>query len=300
MNLLTEIFKFFNSAPGDERWQYASDFAEYFGDVLSSGLLHKDNVPSLQVTIIPNSLKTKVDRGQALIKGYSYRNTEPIEMTHDITEVGLNRIDRIVLRLDLRNANRYIRVFVKKGEEAVKPVPPSLQRDNYIYELSLAQIQIISNSTSINPTTLKDERMDEELCGLVSSLISVPTSVFQQQWDYWFSAQKGQYVQEMLNWMNEQQTTFSNWMVNEQTVFSDWMLNEQNIFNKWFSTIQGSLEGDIAANLTSRLTIVEEKITAHQEDEMPHKYTDSTTGKTYKWGMGSENGVSYLIREEII
>ena len=267
---MAEIFKFFNSAPGDERWQYASDFADYFGDVLSSGLLHKDNVPSLQVTIIPNSLKTKVDRGQALIKGYSYRNTEPIELTHDITEVGLNRIDRIVLRLDLRNANRYIRVFVKKGEEAVKPVPPPLQRDNYIHEISLAQIQIISNSTSINPTTLIDERMDEELCGLVSSLISVPTSVFQQQWDYWFSAQKGQYVQEMLNWMNEQQTTFSNWMVNEQTVFSDWMLNEQNIFNKWFSTIQGSLEGDIAANLTSRTTIVEEKVTAHQADGTKH------------------------------
>lgn len=259
---MAEIFKFFNSAPGDERWHYASDFADYFGDVLSSGLIHKDNVPGMQVTVVANSLKTKVATGQGLIKGYSYQNTTALELTHDITEVGLNRIDRIVLRLDLRNANRYIKLFVKKGTEAVTPVAPALQRDNYIYELSLAQVKITSNSTIISPLSLVDERLKEDLCGVVYSLISVPTSVFQQQWDYWFSAQKGIYVEEMLSWLNEQKAAFKTWKDNEVALFANWKTTQQNSFNSWqntqksefdtwITTLEDVLDENVAATLVN-------------------------------------------------
>ena len=260
---MAEIFKFFNSAPGDERWHYASDFADYFGDVLSSGLIHKDNVPGMQVTVVANSLKTKVAVGQGLIKGYSYQNTTELELTHDITEIGLNRIDRIVLRLDLRNANRYIKLFVKKGTEAVEPVAPELQRDNYIYELSLAQVKVTSNSTIISPLSLLDERLKEDLCGVVSSLISVPTSVFQQQWDYWFNAQKGIYVEEMLSWLNEQKKTFEAWRTTQQSDFSIWKSEQQQDFNNWFNSVKGQLEGDIATNLAN-------EISNHAEDKTRH------------------------------
>lgn len=46
---MAEISKFFNSAPGDPRTYQASDFADYFGSVLSTGLLHTDNTPALEV-----------------------------------------------------------------------------------------------------------------------------------------------------------------------------------------------------------------------------------------------------------
>lgn len=51
--------------------------------------------------------------------------------------------------------------------------------------------------------------------------------------------------------------------------------------------------------LDGRMDTLEDTLDEHKADEMPHKYTDSTTGKTYKWGMGSENGVPYFIREEV-
>lgn len=302
MILLAEICKFFNSTPTDERWYYASDFAEYFGDVLSSGLLHKDNVPGLQVTVIPNSLKTKVDVGQALIKGYSYKNTEPIELTHDITEVGLNRIDRIVLRLDLHNAVLSIKAFVKKGEEAVNPVPPTLQRDNYIYELSLAQVKITSNSTSISSTTLIDERMDEDLCGIVSSLISVPTSVFQQQWDYWFDITKGEHTQEMIDWLHQEQQIFADWRAGEESTFASWKEGQESdfenwsavekiVFDNWFNEMKNQLSTDAAGNLQSQ-------IGQHLNAELPHKAKDSATGKTYLIGLGVEDGKPFIQYEE--
>ncbi|MED4359477.1 pyocin knob domain-containing protein [Geobacillus stearothermophilus] len=180
---MAEISKFFNSAPGDPRTYQASDFADYFGSVLSTGLLHTDNIPALEVKCDGNDLRTYVTPGKAIIQGYLYENTSNLYLEHALPEPTLDRIDRIVLRLDKRNQSRYIRLFVKQGTPAENPVPPELQRDDFIYELSLAQIRVRANTSTLNPADLIDERLDENLCGLVHSLISIPTSQFQQQWD---------------------------------------------------------------------------------------------------------------------
>lgn len=230
---MAEIFKFFNSAPGDERWHYASDFADYFGSVLSSGLISNGNSPvGLQVTVNSGTMTTSVNVGRALIKGYSYENTTPLTLTHSIPEQTLDRIDRVVLRLDLKNASRFIKVFVKEGVSALEPVPPILQRDQYIYELSLAQVRIRKNTSSIVVSDIKDERADESLCGIVQSLITVPTSVFQQQFDTWF-------------------TSITDGT--EQSV-ADWQIAQQQAFTMWFESIKGQLDGDVGAKLASELT----------------------------------------------
>lgn len=230
---MAEIFKFFNSAPGDERWHYASDFADYFGSVLSSGLISNGDSPvGLQVTVNSGTMTTSVNVGKAIIKGYSYENTTPLTLTHSIPEQTLDRIDRVVLRLDLKNASRFIRVFIKEGVSALEPIPPTLQRDQYIYELSLAQVRIRKNTSSIVVSDIKDERADENLCGIVQSLITVPTSVFQQQFDAWFASIAD---------------------VTEQSV-TDWQIAQQQAFTMWFDSIKGQLDGDVGAKLASELT----------------------------------------------
>lgn len=236
---MAEIFKFFNSAPGDERWHYASDFADYFGSVLSSGLISNGDLPvGLQVTVNVGTMTTSVNVGKAIIKGYSYENTTPVTLTHSIPEQTLDRIDRVVLRLDLKNASRFIKVFVKEGVSALEPVPPTLQRDQYIYELSLAQVRIRKNTSSIVVSDIKDERANESLCGIVQSLITVPTSVFQQQFDMWFS--------------------------NYQTT-------SQSDFTVWFDSIKGQLDGDVGAKLASDLS-------SHKLDLVSHGIYGVATG----------------------
>jgi hypothetical protein len=174
---------FFNSAPGDPRTYQASDFADYFGDVLSPGLLHTDSLPALQVQCDGTDLRTYVEPGKAIIQGYAYENTTNLYLQHALPEATLDRIDRIVLRLDKRNQSRFIKLFVLQGVAAAAPVAPTLQRDEFIYELSLAQIRIRANTSTLVPGDLIDERLDESLCGLVYSLISIPTSQFQAEWD---------------------------------------------------------------------------------------------------------------------
>ena len=167
-----ERYLFFNSAPGDPRLHQASDFAEYFGSVLFTGLLHVDGVPGLDVNVETGTLNTVVNPGGAIMEGYLYENTSDLILTHGIPEATLDRIDRIVLRLDLRNSERNIKVHVKQGTAAASPVAPVLQRDNFIYELSLAQIRVRANTVQLLQSDLIDERLNENLCGLVKSLIT--------------------------------------------------------------------------------------------------------------------------------
>jgi hypothetical protein len=193
---------FFNSAPGDPRTYQASDFADYFGDVLSSGLLHTDSLPALQVQCDGTDLRTYVEPGKAIIQGYAYENTTNLYLQHALPEATLDRIDRIVLRLDKRNQSRFIKLFVLQGTAAAAPVTPTLQRDEFIYELSLAQIRVRANTSTLVPADLIDERLDENLCGLVYSLISIPTSQFQVQWDNWFNSNTTTYEQEWNDWFS--------------------------------------------------------------------------------------------------
>jgi len=206
---MAEIYKFFNSAPGDARTYQAADFADYFGDVLSSGLLHTDEIPGLMVKCEGNDLRTYVEPGKAIIKGYSYENTTNLYLTHELPDATRNRIDRIVLRLDKQNQNRFIKLFIKTGTAATNPVAPTLQRDELIHELSLAQILVKANTSSLLPTDLTDERLNENLCGLVHSLITVPTQQFVDQWDSFFSQKQSELTQDQTDYRQDWETWFN-------------------------------------------------------------------------------------------
>ncbi len=181
---MAEEFMMFDSVDGD-REVTAADFAKYYTEILTNGVFHRNNLPSLRVTK-GAGLTTSVEIGAAFIEGYMYRNTAPIELLHAVGNASYPRIDRVVVRLDRTISKRYVRVFVKEGVPATTPQPPVLQRDDFVHELSLAQVRVNAGTSVFNSVT--DERMDQALCGVVSSIIEVPTSAFLLEWRDFYDA----------------------------------------------------------------------------------------------------------------
>ncbi|MFU1798748.1 hypothetical protein ACM1RC_33310, partial [Paenibacillus azoreducens] len=72
------------------------------------------------------------------------------------------------------------------------PSPPNLTRSGSVYEISLAQVRVNANSTIVKPGNIKDERLDQTVCGLVNSLVSVDTSQFQKNWDEFIDSVENQ------------------------------------------------------------------------------------------------------------
>lgn len=185
-----EKSSFFNSINGDRKYK-AEDLASYFGSFISNGIFPNPG-NNLQV-IANNDMTVTLKPGKGWINGYFYENTEDLILSIDPADGVLDRIDRVVLRLDY--VNREIKAAVKKGTFASSPVAPELQRDVEIYELGLADIYIVHGAISIESNDITDTRLSLELCGITNSLITVDvgiiTNQFSEDFDVWFETIKG-------------------------------------------------------------------------------------------------------------
>lgn len=158
---------FFNSSGGDRVYS-ATDFAAYFGRLVSNGIFYA-NATNLQVT--PGSgMTVSVVAGSAWINGYSYENTDTLTLNL-ATASGVNpRIDRVVVRFSAVERSIYLAVLT--GTPAEVPVAPTLTRTNDTYELGIADILVPKGSVTISALSIADTRLSTALCGLVNSLVT--------------------------------------------------------------------------------------------------------------------------------
>ena len=160
-------YGFFNSSGEDTRSYDADDMATALKTLASGGVM--DNGTCLQVTAEGSTMRTLVGYGYAMIEGYYYQLRDDggsVQAFEHTTEASLNRIDRIILRLDYQD--RTITLVKLIGTAASTPEAPALTRDDEYYEISLAQVYITAAATEILADDITDEREDEDVCGLIA------------------------------------------------------------------------------------------------------------------------------------
>lgn len=179
---MAEHSGFFN---GDQEYGQ-EEFNRYFDNIYESGVsVNSDNTMTLGV--VATTLGVQVSSGFSIVKGfYLYNdNTKVLNITRD---ANYNRIDRIVVRLNL--STRKVSIELKQGVAGSKPVAPNLQRDNLVYELSLAQVLTPRSGNFI----VTDERYRKELCGAIrpKNLTEFNKMIeeFTKQFDKWFNSQQ--------------------------------------------------------------------------------------------------------------
>ena len=180
--MATEKYRFFDSV-GDDRIYQADQFAEYFRMFLGDGI--RNGGSCLQVTATGDGLQLKVDYGMAMIQGYAYwlEKDGKGPFLIDLPEADrLDRIDRLVLRLDRSMAQRHVQIFFKQGTaNGGQSEPPLLTRTENIWELSLAKIKVRGSSLQLKKEDVTDERFDAATCGIINSLITLDGSEFDRQ-----------------------------------------------------------------------------------------------------------------------
>lgn len=167
---------FFNSEDGDRKYN-AADFAEYFSSLVDTGLFPEEDNSEFLVKS-NNNMTVSVGAGQVWVDGYSMINDNDYVLDIETASGSLNRIDRVVIRLDLEK--RDIFLDVKRGVTTEEPVAPDLQRDNVIYELGIADITVSKNISEITQDDIKDTRADSELAGRVGSVIAGDITAHEQ------------------------------------------------------------------------------------------------------------------------
>lgn len=178
----------FNSVSGDRKYK-AEDFAKYFSSFIANGVFPN---PSNNFQVMANNNMTlTLKPGNAWINGYYIVNDDNYNLTIEVADGVLNRIDRIVLQLNY--LNREIVPVVKKGTFASSPVAPSLKRDADAYEIALADIYVGKGIINISQANITDLRMNTSLCGIVHGVVDQidTTDLFAQYDDgfrTWFAS----------------------------------------------------------------------------------------------------------------
>lgn len=177
-----EYSGFFN---GDQEYGQ-EEFSRYFNNIYESGVsTNEDNTMTLGVA--NNSNVIKVESGFAIVKGFYLYNDSHKNLLI-APDVNYDRIDRVVVRLNISNGK--VSIEVKNGVAGTNPKPPILQRDKLIHELSLSQIYVPRSGS----LTLIDERYRQELCGAIrpKNLTEFNTMLagFTEKFDRWFNSQQ--------------------------------------------------------------------------------------------------------------
>jgi hypothetical protein len=197
---------FFDSTAEDPREYTADEFAEYFRRLLTDGIFNGGT--NLKVGATGTDMRTHILPGYAWIQGYMYKvYDEPLYLQHDLPDAQLDRIDRIVLRLDTSLEARSIRAMILKGTPAANPVAPSIVRENNIFDLSLAQVRIIAGKSYVEAFQITDERLDTNVCGLVNSLIQADTTEIFNEFYSWLNTKKTEYQQDWDDWFSSIQNS---------------------------------------------------------------------------------------------
>ena len=250
----------FTSVNGDRAY-LNKFFIDYFATFIGDGIFP---VPSNNLQVMAdNGLNITVKKGTAFINGRVHLADTDISLTLDEGDNLLSRIDKVVLRVD--TIARTITKEIKKGTPATNPVAPTLQRDDDIWELGLAQILVGKAVTNITQSNITDLRLNKAECGIVKGTIEeIDTTTLFNEYQAWIDEKKTEYNADLINYTTGKKAEWEGWfdVTSEdlELAWNSWFTTTSNQleqdFNTWFDTIQGVLDGDTAGNLLNLINSI--------------------------------------------
>lgn len=104
-----------------------------------------------------------------------------LHLTIPLPDAILPRIDRIVVSWDTVYYAEKPRIEVLKGTPNNAPTATELTNNTLKRQISLARIYVAAAVSSISADSITDERLDPDVCGLVTDWVSVDTTTIQAQ-----------------------------------------------------------------------------------------------------------------------
>ena len=106
-----------------------------------------------------------------------------LQLTIPLSDPILPRIDRVVVSWDTVDYATKPRIEVLKGTADSTPSAPALTNNSLLRQISLAQISVSEAASKIAASDITDERLDEDVCGLVTETVKIDTTTMQSQFE---------------------------------------------------------------------------------------------------------------------
>jgi hypothetical protein len=158
----------------------------------TSGVFGAEN--NLSTSVVPDSMSVEVSDGVGWLSNANgdgivfwndseQSNGSKLRLTHDVADGVLDRIDRIVVTWETTNYVALPTISILKGTASSSPVPPTLTNNNVQRQISLRQQRIPAGSISLSASLGTDERLNPNVCGIVTESVKIDTSTMQSQFE---------------------------------------------------------------------------------------------------------------------
>ncbi len=200
---------------------YSSDvLAKILSRYFSNGVFGNDST-CFQVAAA-EGMTVKVRPGYANINGRQVYEDADRTLAVQAADAAQDRIDSVVLRLNLTLSALSIDLYVVKGTAAASPAAPALTRNASVWELGLANLFIAKGAATVPQERITDTRLDTGRCGVVASIIA----------DTDTTAYYRQIAADLAAFRTGREAAFDN----------------------WFVSVRNALSGDVAGNLLNLIT----------------------------------------------
>lgn len=158
----------------------------------TSGVFGAEN--NLATSIVPGTMSVQVsdgvgwlsnDKGDGIVfwNDNEQTNGRKLTLTHDVADSALDRIDRVVVTWETTNYVARPTISILKGNPSSNPKPPALTNNNVQRQISLRQQMIPAGAISLSAALGTDERLNPNVCGIVTESIKIDTTTMQSQFE---------------------------------------------------------------------------------------------------------------------
>lgn len=143
---MTVSYGFYNSVAGDRKYN-ASQMSELFEGIITDGIL---SAVGTSLAVVPGTgMQVKVGVGRAWFNNTWTRNDSELNLSVDVSEIGFDRIDVVILEVDSSEEVRANSIKIVKGEPSLTPSAPTLTNNATKHQYPLAHVYIAAGVTEI-------------------------------------------------------------------------------------------------------------------------------------------------------
>lgn len=143
---------FFNSLNHDRVYD-ADDINSVFDGIITDGVF--GNIGKRFVVTPGSGMSVNVGTGKARFHQIFVENDANLVLQIPQSDVLLNRIDAVVIRVDRTMSGRTGNIVVLKGMPSQNPIAPTLSNDNQIWDMPIAYINIKANVNKVNSSDIQ-------------------------------------------------------------------------------------------------------------------------------------------------
>lgn len=260
-------YGFYNSLNRDRKYN-ARDISHLFDGIIKDGVFM--SVGTAFIVEAAGEMVVNVGIGRAWFNGTWTYNDAILPLRLSACDILLNRIDAVVLEVNVNDNVRKNEIKIVKGDEASVPVRPTLSKENNCYQYPLAYISIAGTAeeiTQANITNMVGTSSCPFVTGILETMdIDALIAQWGQQWrewktavendnDEWSETTRNRFENEMTIWI----TDYKNDLELTRNGFVEFRNVSESDFTLWFEAIKANLDENAAGNLQNQINDIVRK-----------------------------------------